>query len=144
SLLLVLSNALAAASNSLHVLLVARVLLGIALGGFWSMAGALALRLVPEKQFARAMSFILTGVSLATVCAAPIGAWMGARWGWHSAFVAAGLLSVGTLAAQVVTLPSLPPRDNPDLRALGQLLARPAVRVALLSVLLVISGHFAG
>jgi len=67
SLLLVLSNALAAASNSLHVLLVARVLLGIALGGFWSMAGALALRLVPEKQFARAMSFILTGVSVATV-----------------------------------------------------------------------------
>jgi predicted MFS family arabinose efflux permease len=144
SLLLVLSNALAATASSLAGLLVARVILGIALGGFWSMAGALAMRLAPEKLFARAMSVILTGVSLATVCAAPIGAWMGAHWGWHSAFVAAGLLSVATLAAQVVTLPSLPSRDNPSLRVLGELLTRPSVRVALLSVLLVISGHFAG
>jgi len=144
SLTLVLSNVLAATAGSLSALLIARVLLGIALGGFWSMAGALAMRLVPDKLFARAMSFILTGVSLATVCAAPVGAWMGAHWGWHSAFVAAGMLSVATLAAQVFTLPSLPPRDNPNLRVLGELLRRPSVRVALVSVLLVISGHFAG
>lgn len=144
SMLLVLSNVLALTAGSLFGLIVSRVLLGIALGGFWSMAGALAMRLVPENLFARAMSFILTGVSLATVCAAPIGAWMGDQWGWHSPFVAAAVLSVLTLAAQIFTLPSLPPRDNPNLRVLGELLARPPVRVALLSVLLIISGHFAG
>ncbi len=144
SLTLVLANVLAATAGSLAALLVSRVLLGVALGGFWSMAGALAMRLAPERLFARAMSFILTGVSVATVCAAPIGAWMGAQWGWHSAFVAAGVLSVVTLAAQAFTLPALPPRDNPSLRVLGELLTRPSVRVALLSVLLVISGHFAG
>jgi DHA1 family purine ribonucleoside efflux pump-like MFS transporter len=142
--LLVLSNALAAAAHGLPVLLVARVLLGVALGGFWSMAAALALRLVPEALFARAMSVILTGVSAATVCAAPVGAWMGAAFGWRSAFVAAGAVSVLALAVQLRALPRLPPRDNPDLRALGALLGRPAVRVALLVVLLVVSGHFAG
>jgi DHA1 family purine ribonucleoside efflux pump-like MFS transporter len=142
--LLVLSNGLAASARSLPVLLVARVMLGIALGGFWSMSAALALRLVPEAQFARAMSLILTGVSVATVCAAPIGAWMGALWGWRSAFVAAGGVSVLALAVQFATLPALPPRDNPNLRVLGELLSRPAVRVALLAVLLIISGHFAG
>ncbi|WKB55957.1 MFS transporter [Eleftheria terrae] len=144
TLLLVLSNGLAAAAGSLPVLLLARVMLGIALGGFWSMAAALAMRLVPERLFARAMSVILTGVSVATVCAAPVGAWMGELWGWRSAFVAAGAVSMLTLAAQLFTLPALPPRDNPDLRVLGQLLGRPAVRIALLAVLLVISGHFAG
>ncbi len=144
TVLLVLSNALAAAAGSLAVLLVARVMLGIALGGFWSMAAALAMRLVPESLFARAMSVILTGVSVATVCAAPIGAWMGELWGWRSAFVAAGVVSVLTLAAQLATLPSLPPRGQPNLRVLGELLTRPGVRVALLAVLLVISGHFAG
>lgn len=142
--LLVLSNALAATADSLAVLLVARVMLGIALGGFWSMSAALAMRLVPEALFARAMSAILTGVSVATVCAAPIGAWMGELWGWRSAFMAAGVASVLTLVVQVATLPALPPRDNPSLRVLGELLARPRVRVALLAVLLVISGHFAG
>jgi predicted MFS family arabinose efflux permease len=142
--LLVLSNGLAATADSLAVLLVARVMLGVALGGFWSMSAALAMRLVPEPLFARAMSAILTGVSVATVCAAPIGAWMGELWGWRSAFMAAGAASVLTLAVQVATLPALPPRDNPSLRVLGELLARPRVRVALLAVLLVISGHFAG
>jgi predicted MFS family arabinose efflux permease len=144
TLLLVLSNALAATADSFGVLLAARVMLGVALGGFWSMAAALAMRLVPEKLFARAMSVVLTGVSVATVCAAPVGAWMGDLWGWRSAFVAAGVVSVLTLVFQLVTLPALPPRDNPDLRVLGRLLARPGVRMALLAVLLVISGHFAG
>lgn len=142
--LLVLSNGLAATAGSLPVLLVARVMLGVALGGFWSMSAALAMRLVPEALFARAMSAILTGVSLATVCAAPIGAWMGSHWGWRSAFMAAGGVSVATLVVQLAALPALPPRDRPDLRVLGELLARPPVRVALLAVLLVISGHFAG
>ena len=144
TLMLVMSNVLAATASSMGALLVARVLLGVALGGFWSMAAALALRLVPDTLFARAMSIILTGVSVATVCAAPIGAWMGGQWGWRSAFVAAGVVSVLTFGAQLLTLPQLPPRDHTNLRVLGELLRRPGIRVALLAVLLVISGHFAG
>lgn len=142
--LLIGSNALAATADSLPSLLVARVLLGVALGGFWSMSGALAMRLVPDHLFARAMSLVLTGVSVATVCAAPIGAWMGGLWGWKSAFVAAGVVSVFTLVFQCFALPPLPSKDKPNLRVLGELLTRPGVRVALLAVLLVISGHFAG
>jgi DHA1 family purine ribonucleoside efflux pump-like MFS transporter len=142
--LLVLSNVLAATAGSLPVLIAARALLGIGLGGFWSMAAALAMRLVPEHLFGRAMSLILTGVSVATVCAAPVGAYMGDLWGWRSAFVAAGVVSVVTLAAQWVTIPALPPKDNPNVKILFELLGRTNVRVALLAVLLVISGHFAG
>ncbi|MDR7297626.1 DHA1 family purine ribonucleoside efflux pump-like MFS transporter [Pelomonas aquatica] len=144
SLLLVLSNALAAVADSLATLLAARVMLGVALGGFWSMAGVLAMRLVPQPLFARAMSLILAGVSVATVCAAPLGAWMGDVWGWRSAFIAAGAVSLVTLAVQFSTLPALPPRDDPSLRVFAELLRRPPVRVALLAVVLVISGHFAG
>ncbi|WP_233151617.1 MFS transporter [Pelomonas sp. KK5] len=144
SLLLVVSNTLAATAGSLGGLLAARVLLGIALGGFWSMSAALTMRLVPEAQFARAMSLILAGVSVATVCAAPIGAWMGETWGWRSAFIAAGVVSVLTWLVQFATLPAMPPLGEPNLRVLAELLRRPPVRVALLAVLLVISGHFAG
>ena len=144
TLLLLVSNALAVAAHGLALLLAARVMLGVALGGFWSMAAALVLRLVPETLFARAMAVVLSGVSVATVCAAPIGAWMGVTWGWRSAFVAAGAVGVAALAVQAWALPALPPRDRPDLRVFGALLRRPPVRVALLAVLLVISGHFAG
>jgi DHA1 family purine ribonucleoside efflux pump-like MFS transporter len=144
SLLLVASNILAATAGSFIVLLIARILLGIALGGFWSMAAALAMRLVPDHLFARAMSIILTGVSIATVCAAPLGAYIGDLWGWRSAFIAAGCLSLVTIVAQFFAVPALPPKDNPSLRILFQLLGRTQVRVALLAVVLVISGHFAG
>lgn len=142
--LLLASNVMASVAPSLASLLVARVLLGVALGGFWSMAAALAMRLVPEHQFARAMAVVLTGVSVATVCAAPIGAWMGDQWGWRSTFSAAAVLSALTFAYQLTALPPMPPRERSDLRVLGRLLQRPAIRVALLAVVLVISGHFAG
>lgn len=113
----------------------------MALGGFWSMAAALAMRLVPDHLFARAMSLILTGVSVATVCAAPIGAYMGNLWGWRSAFVAAGGVSLVAIAIQWIAIPRLPPKDHPSLKVLAELLGRKDVRVA---VLLVVSGHFAG
>jgi DHA1 family purine ribonucleoside efflux pump-like MFS transporter len=144
SLLLLMSNVMAVVASNLSTLLVARVLLGVALGGFWSMAPPLTLRLVPEALFPRAMSVMLTGVSVATVCAAPVGAWMGEAWGWRSAFVAAGVAGLLTLIAQFATLPVLPPNAMADLRVLRQLVARRPVRVVLVVVLLLISGHFAG
>src|SRR5579871_6022234 len=49
TLLLVVSNLLAAAATGLPGLLLARVLLGIGLGGFWSMVAAMAMRLVPMR-----------------------------------------------------------------------------------------------
>ncbi|MBS3666657.1 MFS transporter [Vreelandella boliviensis] len=144
SLLLVVSNSLAATANSFFVLIIARVLLGIALGGFWSMAAAMAMRMVPDNLFARAMSIVLTGVSVATVCAAPLGAYIGGLWGWRSAFIAASCLSLVTLVTQLFAIPAMPPKDNPSLRILFQLLKRTQVRVVLLAVVLMISGHFAG
>ena len=68
----------------------------ISLGGFWSMAAAMAMRLVPMRLMPRAMSIILTGVSVATVCAAPVGAYVGDIWGWRAAFMIAAV--VGALA----------------------------------------------
>ncbi|HBP41044.1 MAG: MFS transporter [Vreelandella alkaliphila] len=144
TLLLVISNALAATASSYFILIIARVLLGIALGGFWSMSAALAMRMVPDNLFARAMSIVLTGVSVATVCAAPLGAYIGGLWGWRSAFIAAGCLSLVTLVAQLFAVPAMPPKDNPNLRTLFHLLKRTQVRVVLLAVVLMISGHFAG
>ena len=55
SLLMIASNLLVAFSSSLLVLLLMRILLGIALGGFWSMAAAVAMRLVPAALLALAI-----------------------------------------------------------------------------------------
>ncbi|RWN53154.1 MFS transporter [Mesorhizobium sp.] len=144
TVLLILSNLLAAFASSLPVLLIARIMLGISLGGFWSMSAAMAMRLVPMRLMPRAMSIILTGVSVATVCAAPVGAYVGDIWGWRTAFMIAAVVGALALLVQIATLPKLPPAGVASFRTLLEVKKRPMIRVALLVVLLVASGHFAG
>ncbi|WP_277987334.1 MFS transporter [Billgrantia tianxiuensis] len=53
SMLLVASNLMVAFAPNLTVLLIGRVLLGMALGGFWTMSIATMMRLVPEDLVPR-------------------------------------------------------------------------------------------
>lgn len=144
SLLLLASNLLAAFATHVAMLLAARVLLGIALGGFWALAAALAMRLVPPRLMPRAMSIIFTGVSLATVCAAPVGAYLGGLWGWRAVFLVAGAIGAVALLIQVATMPRLPPVAAGGAGGMLGLLRRPGIRIGLITVMFVISGHFAG
>ncbi len=77
STLMVASNLLVAVSSSFAVLLLMRILLGIALGGFWSMAAAVAMRLVPSALLPRALSIIFSGIAIGTVVAVPLGSYLG-------------------------------------------------------------------
>jgi len=141
---LIISSLIAAAATSIYTLLTARFLLGIGLGGFWAMSAALAMRLVPPHLMPRAMAIIMAGVSLATVCAAPLGAWIGATMGWRAAFgLSAGIGGVALLV-QAFTLPAMPPSGHAGLATMAALLRRPAMRLGLVTILLVITGHFAG
>lgn len=142
--LLIVSSLIASFADSLSVLLVSRFLLGIGLGGFWAMSVALAMRLVPGHLMPRAMSIIMAGVSLATVCAAPIGAWVGATLGWRYAFAIPAVLGVITLTMQALAVPPLPPRTSASFATLAAVLRSPAMQLCLGTILLVVTGHFAG
>lgn len=142
--LLVVSSLLAAVATDLTMLLGARLLLGIGIGGFWAMMAAMAMRLVPERLLPRALSIVFTGVSVATVSAAPVGAYLGDLLGWRTVFVLSAAIGVATLLIQLVTLPSMPPQSKPNLGTLMQLLRRPSIRLVLATILITISGHFAG
>lgn len=142
--LLVVSSLLAAAANGLAMLLAARLLLGIGIGGFWSMMAAMAMRLVPERLMPRALSIIFTGVSVATVSAAPIGAYLGGLLGWRTVFVLSAAIGIVTLLVQMLTIPRLPAQSVPGIRTLFDLIGRSSIRLVLITILLSISGHFAG
>ncbi len=143
STLMVASNLLVALSSSLTVLLAMRILLGIALGGFWSMAAAVAMRLVPPALLPRALSIIFSGIAVGTVVAVPLGSYLGGRYGWRSAFVAAAAVGVATLAFQWLTLPRLAPGRTARLRTVLEVLLRPGIAVGMLGCVLVHTGHFA-
>jgi DHA1 family purine ribonucleoside efflux pump-like MFS transporter len=142
--LLIVSNLLSATAGNLTILLFARVLLGISLSGFWAMATATAMRLVPADALPRAISLIFSGVSIATVSAAPIGAYLGDLWGWRNVFLLAAVVAAVVMVIQMLTLPRLPPLTSPDVRTLFVLLRRPSVRLVMIAIAVSISGHFAG
>lgn len=144
TLMLVVSSVMAATATGLTMLLAARLLLGIGIGGFWSMAAAMAMRLVPARSMPRAISVIYAGVSVATVSAAPLGAYLGDLLGWRAVFFFAAGIGLVTLAAQVLTLPKQPPQGAPSIATLLGLLQRASIQLVLVTILLVISGHFAG
>ncbi|KRE04514.1 transporter [Bosea sp. Root670] len=142
--LLIVSSVIAALATNLTTLLFARVLLGIGLGAFWSMVAATAMRLVPPSALPKAMSLIFAGVSLATVSAAPIGAYLGNVMGWRFVFWLSALVGVAALVIQMAVLPRLPARGSPDIRTLFRLLGQPSIALVLAGIVVVISGHFAG
>ncbi|WP_186059589.1 MFS transporter [Burkholderia gladioli] len=143
SVLLVISNLLVASAGTFLAILLGRVLLGIALGGFWTMSAATAMRLVPAAMVPRALSIIFSGVAVATIAAAPLGSYFGYLIGWRNVFYAAAAIGALALAAQFATLPSMAPSGTTRLRTLLDVLRRPTVGIGMFAVTLVFSGHFA-
>lgn len=135
---------LSAIAMNLNTLLISRALVGLVIGGLWSLVPALSLRLVQPHQVPRAMAVIFGGVSAASVCAAPIGAFLGDLWGWRAAFqIAAGLGAVSGLLL-LLTLPSLPANATLKLSSFAQALKRPGVAMGATVGLLVLAGQFSG
>ncbi|AJW99236.1 MFS transporter [Burkholderia gladioli] len=143
SVLLVISNLLVASAGTFLAILLGRVLLGIALGGFWTMSAATAMRLVPAAMVPRALSIIFSGVAVATIAAAPLGSYFGHLIGWRNVFYAAAAIGALALAAQFATLPSMAPSGTTRLRTLLDVLRRPTVGIGMFAVTLVFTGHFA-
>lgn len=144
TLLAVVSNLIVAFAPNLWILLAARLLLGVALGGFWAMATAMAAHLVHADHVGRALTVINSGVALATVAAVPLGAWLGEVWGWRGVFVLAAAVSLLALSVQAASLPRVTPTAGSGLRALGSVLRSSLVLAGLLATLLIFSGHFGG
>lgn len=140
---MVASLALIAEAPSFGVLMLARALLGITIGGFWSLATATVMQLVPAPQVPRALGVVYMGNAAATALAAPLGSYLGSMMGWRGVFwllVPVGLL---TLLWQTQALPKMPPtRAIPPSRVLG-LLKRPHVRTAVMASMLSFAGAFA-
>ena len=74
---MVLGSVLSAMASNFALLLAARVLVGISIGGFWAIAGSIAPRLVPSDQVSRAMTIIFGGVAAASVLGVPLGTLLG-------------------------------------------------------------------
>lgn len=108
TLLMSLSGAIIGLAPNYAVYMVGRALIGVVVGGFWSLSAATAMRLVAHRQVPQALAIFNGGNALATVVAAPLGSYLGATIGWRGAFLALVPVALIALAWQWASLPSLP------------------------------------
>jgi predicted MFS family arabinose efflux permease len=143
SILLIISCIVVAFAPNFIVLLTGRVILGVGLGGFWAMSTATAMRLVPEKDIARALSIIFGALSIATVVAAPLGSYLGGLMGWRNVFLIAGGFGMLAVIWQYVTLPPMPTEKAATVGTILHVLKRRKVKSGMLAVLLLFIGQSA-
>lgn len=140
---LLAANVITVAADNLALLVVARVMVGISIGGFWAVGAGLAVRLVPEGSVPRASSIIMSGVAIASVAGVPAGTLIGNHAGWRAAFAVMAVLSLLVFGAVIVLLPPLPSRERLRFRDLTDQLRDAATRVNIVALMLVVMAHFA-
>ncbi|MEI1251421.1 MFS transporter [Rhizobium aouanii] len=143
SLILIVSGTMVTFAPNYLVLIVGRAMLGIAIGGFWSMSTSIVMRLVPEDSVPRGLAMLNAGNAIAATISAPLGSLLGSYIGWRGAFFAVVPLALLALVWQWISLPSLPPRRNEGSSNVFRLLLRPQIAIGMASIMLLFMGQFA-
>lgn len=141
--LLAVSGVVVALASNYAVFMLGRALLGVAIGGFWSMSTATIMRLVPAAAVPKALATINGGNALAATIAAPLGSFLGQFVGWRGAFALVIPLAVAAFAWQWARLPPMPGDPHTASGNPFKLLQRPAVALGMAAILLLFMGQFA-
>lgn len=142
--MMALSGMIIAFAPNYLVYMTGRALIGIAIGGFWSMSAATAIRLVPQHQVSRALAIFNGGNALATVVAAPLGSYLGATIGWRGAFLCLVPVAIVAFIWQCFSLPGMKVNQYDASRgSVFRLFRQRAVSVGLLACGLFFMGQFA-
>lgn len=143
TVLMAISGMIIALAPNYPVYMLGRALIGIVIGGFWSMSAATAIRLVPQHQVTRALAIFNGGNALATVVAAPLGSYLGATVGWRGAFLCLVPLAIAAFIWQCVSLPSMASKAHKPQGSVFRLFNVAVVPTGLLACGLFFMGQFA-
>ncbi|UDC27032.1 MFS transporter [Klebsiella variicola] len=102
-----ISALIVAMAPNFSIYMLGRALIGVVIGGFWSMSVATAVRLVHISQVPRALAVFNGGNALATVVAAPLGSYLASVTSWRGAFLSLVPFAVVTFIWQWISLPSM-------------------------------------
>jgi predicted MFS family arabinose efflux permease len=136
-----LANLTVAVAPSFVVLLAGRLLLGVAIAGYWSFAFGAGTSARPGADHVVSTA-LAAGVSLATVVGVPVASLVGDAVGWRVVFLAAAGLSALSALAVVTRLPSVPAHPAAGLSMLRRAVANGRLMGGIACVVLVAFGNF--
>ncbi|HGY3147994.1 MFS transporter [Morganella morganii] len=141
--IMAISGAVIAMAPNYLTYMAGRALIGIVVGGFWSMSAATAMRLVPVHRVPLALAIFNSGNALATVVAAPLGSWLGSVVGWRGAFFCMVPVAIIAFVWQLLSLPSMSvTRQAAASRNVFTLFRRRVVTLGMLGVGIFFMGQF--
>lgn len=142
TVVMLVSGLVVALAQNFTVMVVGRALVGVVIGGFWSMSAAIVMQLVSDDEVPRALGLLNGGNALATTIAAPLGSFLGQYIGWRGAFFTVVPLAALTFVWLFKTLPSMPARGQSDAAAAFRVLRRRNVPLGIIAVSLLFIGQF--
>jgi len=135
------SNLAVAVAPGFAVLLLGRLVLGVAIAGYWSFALGAGTHAVPGRDSVISTSLAL-GITLATIAGVPLASLLGDAVGWRTVFgIAAGLGAVAAIGV-AAALPPVPPHPAAGLTMLRQAIGSRRLMAGVLGVVLVAFGNF--
>ena len=141
--IMAVSGAVIALAPDYLTYMTGRALIGVVVGGFWSMSAATAMRLVPAHRVPLALAIFNSGNALATVVAAPLGSYLGSVMGWRGAFFCLAPVALVAFVWQAISLPSMPvSRRTPGSGNILTLFRRRVVTLGMLGVGIFFMGQF--
>ena len=143
TLLTIVSGTIVAFAPNYVAFIAGRALIGVAIGGFWSMSAATAMRLVPDGEVPRALAIVNGGNALATVVAAPLGSFLGGIVGWRWAFFCVVPVAALAFGWKLVSLPPMKAASHAAPANALALLGRVPVALGMAAVSLLFMGQFA-
>ncbi|APG86999.1 MFS family transporter protein (plasmid) [Sinorhizobium americanum CCGM7] len=139
---MIVSGMMVAVAPNYVTFMLGRALIGLVIGGFWSISAATAMRLVPDDQVPRALAIFNGGNALATVIAAPLGSFLGSLIGWRGAFFCVVPVAVIVFVWQFLSLPPMKIEERPASGSVFKLLNRRVVVLGMAAVSVFFMGQF--
>ncbi|WP_181777426.1 Cmx/CmrA family chloramphenicol efflux MFS transporter [Amycolatopsis pittospori] len=107
-----LSHVVGALGSGYALLFATRVVSAVACAGFWAVAAATAVALVPVERRGRALAILVGGLTIANIAGVPAGTFLGQHAGWRAAFWAVTALTVIALIAVFALVPETQDGDT--------------------------------
>jgi predicted MFS family arabinose efflux permease len=141
--LVLASDVIGGLAPGIGVMLAARAVLGICVGGFWVFGAGAAISLVREEAQGTAVAVVSSGIFIATVASLPAASLIGTLTTWRAAFAVAAVFALIAVAAQLAAVPRLGPGGRVRPRSLLTVLALPVPRIGLVAAAAIFFANFA-
>jgi len=143
SAMVLVSDVIAGLAPGIGVMLAARAVLGVCVGGFWVFGAGAAITLVSEQARGTAMAVVSSGIFIATVASLPAASLIGTLTTWRAAFAVAAVFALVAVAAQLAAVPRLGAGGRVRPRSLLTVVTLPVSRIGLVAAGAIFFANFA-